>query len=92
MGCQDDGMVEWNIGMEYWNGLINAKNSYELGLVMKVISRGTNLQEGAKDVILSLATIGYRRPHFQLTEVNSSLSRVPWYHLMALIISIRMFW
>ena len=26
---------------------------------MKIINRGTDLQGGAKDVILSLATIGY---------------------------------
>ena len=39
--------------MKYWNGLINAKMlvmSYILGLVMKIINKGTNLQDGAKYV------------------------------------------
>ena len=59
---QWNGMVEWNTGMEYWNGLVSAKNivilyKYLDSVVMKIISRGTNLQDRAKDAILSLAII-----------------------------------
>ena len=51
-------------GMEHWNGLVSAKNLVTIykintGLVMKIISRGTNLQDRAKDAILSLAITMY---------------------------------
>ena len=45
---QWNGMIQWNTGMEYWNGLINAKKLSYFGLVMKIINRGANLQEGTK--------------------------------------------
>ena len=48
-GCQES--LEWNTGMEYWNGLINSKN-LKLNYFIKtrisdiIINRGTNCKNG----------------------------------------------
>ena len=66
---QWNGIVEWNTGMEYWNGLINAKN---LSYFINTWINDEDNQQGYQfarmdkrcDTLFSYYWI-YRRPYFQ---------------------------